>query len=256
MDGTLSASTPSSRILEFLAPCNLWSVTPYTNCGFGCIYCGAWAQGRSRPSAPPSEFIEHLRAEMRCVAADDGLTVGALADAYPPLEAEVGITRQTIAELIAQRRRFDIVTKGDLVLRDLDLLAQYADVCVHVSLCSLDDDVLGRLDPGAPSATRRLEVIERVRQAGVRVQLSAAPWIPGITDARALLAHTHESVIVQFAPLNVGKLAPGLRILGRRFTQDEVDRLYVMARQRTLTSSRAKWLAPIGAGAHEMFGYI
>jgi DNA repair photolyase len=87
-----------------------------------------------------------------------------------------------------------------------------------VSLCSVAEEVLRRVDPKAPSAEDRLRVIHVLAAAGVRVRVSAAPWIPGVTDAKALIERFDEHIHIQFGVLNVVSPEVAETPYGRRLT--------------------------------------
>jgi len=202
---------------------------------------------------PAPEIIGTLRRELTAVPAEQTIVVGPPADGYPPAEKRHGVTRAVVEELLRQGRTFSVVTKGTTVARDADLFAAAGDrASVHVSLCSVDDAALRRLEPGAPSARARLALVRRLRAAGVRVQVDAAPWIPGVSDAGALLAAVPGDVVVQFGPLDLSPLCVTDQLaIGRTFTQREIDRAYLEERERTSADERAKWLYPIGDSGAE-----
>ena len=235
-------------LLLFLDECSTWAVTTYPRCDFRCVYCHTHAQGSSFPLYPARSIVRDLRRELTAVPSNDNITLGSLSDAYPPAEERYGVTRLVVAELIAQGRRFSIVTKGRTVCRDVDLLTAPAARCaVQISLCTVDESVLPRLEPGAPSAAERLEVVHTLAAAGLSVSISAAPWIPGVSDARALLERVPAGVLVQFAPLNVEKPLVPRRFLGRDFVQAEVDALYLREREAVGDHAQAVWLYPVTA---------
>src|SRR5262245_58141025 len=100
--------------------------------------------------------------------------------------------------------------------------------------------MLRRLESGAPSAHARLTLIRRLRAARVTVQVGAAPWIPGVSDARALLAAVPSDVIVQFGPLDLAQLPVDDPLgIGRRFTQAKIDADYLKERRRVGASAMA-----------------
>ncbi|MHB9133378.1 MAG: radical SAM family protein [Armatimonadota bacterium] len=170
---------------------------------------------------------------MAKVPIDTELFIGAMTDAYPPQEKELGITRLILRELIAQRRPFCINTKSDLVCRDIDFLAAYQehhDVCL--SLCTLNEQALQALEPGAPTAAARLQALRQLHQAGIEVAIDASPWIPGISDADALIAVRPTGVTIQFAPLDIRHIGGSVRLLGRQLTQQEIDEAYHEERER------------------------
>jgi DNA repair photolyase len=117
--------------------------------------------------------------------------LGALSDAFPNAEREFGVTRALMTELVKRGVPFAITTKSTVILRDLDLLTAHGErAYVQVSICSTDDEVLSRIDPGAPSGTERFGVIEELHRAGVRVGLNLLPWIPGISRCGKRVSQT------------------------------------------------------------------
>jgi DNA repair photolyase len=117
------------------------------------------------------------------------IALGTATDPYQPGEAESRVTRRFL-ELVSQHRgvRLGITTKGALILRDLDLLRRIRErsrLSVHLSLTSLDAELMRRLEPWAPPPEVRLEAMRRLAEAGVRVALNAMPILPALTDAEA-----------------------------------------------------------------------
>jgi len=93
----------------------------------------------------------------------------------------------------------------------------------------------------------------------VWVQVDATPWIPGVSDAGALLAAVPGDVVVQFGPLDLSRLGETDQLaIGRTFTQPEIDRAYLEERERTPVDQRARWLYPIGEGGaeHDIMAYM
>jgi DNA repair photolyase len=227
--------------------CDVWTINPYAACEFRCVYCITQAQGESRPKMAADAVRPQLRRELAEEPAKFGIVVGGMSDAYPTVEAEHGLTRRVLEELVAQGRDFHIVTKGLGILRDLDLLVPHRHaVKVQVSLSSLDDAVLRELDPGAPSATARLALVARLVEAGLDVTIAVTPWIPGVTDVDAIVARAPAAAGVQLGPLTVPVWHDGIRLLGRRWTQDEIDRGYLEERRRLGANPRLRWLYPAG----------
>jgi DNA repair photolyase len=179
-----------SALLQYFAMCGVWALSTYTACDLRCAYCVSYAQGPSEPRVPPDRVADQLGEELARIPPDAVVCVGALIDGYPNAERQAGVTRRALEYLIAQERELVIVTKGETILRDLDLLSGYRRVRVSVSLPSLDDAALHRLESGVVSASRRLEVVRCLHDAGVPVELLVQPWIPGLTDAEAMIDAT------------------------------------------------------------------
>ncbi len=173
------------------------SINPYRGCEHGCIYCFARPSHGYYGLSPGTDFetrlfykagaAERLEQELRHPGYEPApITLGANTDPYQPIEREHGVTRSILAVLAAYRHPVSIITKGALVERDLDLLADLAAddaVSVMVSLTSLDAGLKRSLEPRAASPTRRLRTIERLAAAGIPVGTLIAPVIPALTDA-------------------------------------------------------------------------
>jgi DNA repair photolyase len=125
------------------------------------------------------------------VRSGEAIALGTATDPYQPGEADARVTRRFL-EMVARHRnvRLGIVTKGALILRDLELLQkihQRSRLTVHVSLISPHAELVRKLDPWAPPPAVRIEVMRRLAEAGLEVSLGLAPVLPGLTDDEASL---------------------------------------------------------------------
>ena len=172
------------------------SINPYRGCEHGCFYCYA------RPTHAYQGLSAGLDFESRLFVKDGAaallerelanpkykpkvIALGANTDAYQPIERQYRVTRSVLEVLAKARHPVGIVTKSNLVLRDLDLLAPMAAdglVKVFVSVTTVDRGLARRMEPRAPTPERRLEAIEQLAAAGVPVGVLAAPIIPSIND--------------------------------------------------------------------------
>lgn len=183
------------------------SINPYRGCEHGCPYCFARPTHSYLDLSPGLDFetrlyykqnaVELLEAELRKPGyVCKPITIGANTDPYQPIEREHRITRGLLGVMLEYRHPVSLITKGALVERDVDLLAELARldlVSVHVSVTSLDEPLKRRLEPRAASARARLRVIERLSAAGVPVGALVAPIIPALTD------HELEAIVERVA---------------------------------------------------------
>ena len=113
----------------------------------------------------------------------------AVADPYQPAERRYEVTRGILEEFTRHRGlELGIVTKSNLVMRDLDLLGEVAKhnkLSVHVTITTLNTDLARILEPRAPRPDLRLDAVRALSAAGLRVGLSCSPVVPGITDSPA-----------------------------------------------------------------------
>jgi DNA repair photolyase len=179
-----------------------WTVNPYRGCAMGCHYCYATYTHEFMGITTPETFhslvyvktgAEQETARRLAIVVKRGerIALGTATDPYQPGEAQAGVTRGFL-ELVAQHRnaRLGIVTKGALILRDLDLLRRIharSRLSVHVSLITPHAALARRLDPWAPPPEVRIEVMRRLVEAGIMAWLGLAPVLPGITDDEASL---------------------------------------------------------------------
>jgi DNA repair photolyase len=225
--------------------CGMWSLTPYDECDFRCLYCCTKVQGTSRPAVAPAEFLTRLRQDLDSTPWLDLVIVGAFCDAYPPAEEGWGLTRQALEELTRRRRRFVICTKSTTVLRDLDLLSRHRFRCqVYISICSADDAVLRRFDPGAPGVEDRLATLWTLHDAGIDARVNVLPWIPGITDMTALIARIPAESEIVVGPLAVGVDRDSMSLLGIRYTRAAVNELYMRDYHRYGHVPNTSWVRP------------
>lgn len=179
-----------------------WSLNPYRGCEFGCKYCYArythefmemWdGKDFERKIYAKTNSPELVRAELR-QARDQGLPIalGTATDPYQPAELQFGITRrilQVIREF--QGVTLSITTKSVMILRDLDLLAaisQKNGLTVHITVTTINTRLARLLEPKAPPPAKRLEAVQLLATAGIRVGVNAMPILPGITDGKAAL---------------------------------------------------------------------
>ena len=173
-----------------------WSVNPYRGCYHGCAYCYA------RPSHQYLDFGAGTDFERKLVVKVNAPTLLARAldtptwrgeaihfsgntDCYQPIEASYRLTRGCLEVCVARHNPVSVVTKGQLVRRDAELLAQLAATAgchVFVSIPLLDETACRALEPYAPSPGQRLETIRHLAGAGVPTGVMVAPIIPKVND--------------------------------------------------------------------------
>ncbi|MCQ8903285.1 MAG: radical SAM protein [Methanothrix sp.] len=155
------------------------SLNPYTGCAHGCLYCYASSYIRGFSDCRPKGGITRLSSQLARLRGDELISISNSSDPYPPVERELGITRSCISLIKRRGLRLQIVTKSDIVLRDVDLLSDMR-AAVSMTITSLRLD--SRLEPGAPSSIQRLRAIRGLADSGVPVAARIDPIIPGIND--------------------------------------------------------------------------
>jgi DNA repair photolyase len=172
------------------------SINPYKGCEHGCIYCYARATHSYLDLSPGRDFeteifykpnaVELLRAELSRPSYEvSPIAFGTNTDPYQPVERQLDITRGLLELLLELKHPITIVTKGALILRDLDLLRAFAEhdlVAVHVSVTTLDDELKRRMEPRTAGPKQRLAMIRQLSAAGIPTGVMAAPMIPALND--------------------------------------------------------------------------
>jgi DNA repair photolyase len=172
------------------------SINPYRGCEHGCVYCYARPSHAYVGLSPGLDFETRLfykadaarllEAELnaknyRCVP----LMLGANTDPYQPIERNYKVTRSILEVLLRYRHPVNITTKGALVARDVDLLAEFARdglTRVMFSIPTLDNETKRVLEPRAAAAGARLKAMRTLTDAGVPTGVLVAPIIPVITE--------------------------------------------------------------------------
>ena len=178
-----------------------WSLNPYQGCAHGCHYCFARRYNYLRDLNPDEDFSglvfvklnapESLRRELsRPSWKYEMVALGTATISYQPIEGKYRLTRRCLEVFCLKSNPVSLVTKGTLVIRDLDVLAElsrHADCTVCFSITTMDNTLRSSLEPGTPPPLKRLQAMERLVEAGVNAGVLLALIIPGITDSVASL---------------------------------------------------------------------
>ena len=224
-----------------------WALNTYVACDVRCTYCITQAQGISTPRFPRSEVAARLGEELDAITIDR-FVVGPYCDVYPSPEAELLVTRRALEVLADRSIGFQLVTKGTTVTRDADLF-RHPDTQIQVSLNTVDEAVIRRLEPGAASAADRLAAVNELAAKGVRVRIQVSPWIPGVSDLDELYARVDSTIVLNVTPLRLPRyLARAERAFG--LTQAEVNTAYREEYERFGTRPNLRWshLPPLDGG--------
>ena len=179
-----------------------WSLNPYQGCVHSCHYCFARryhflreldaGEDFSRVISVKVNVAEVLRRELsRPSWKYETVALGTSTDPYQPIEGKYRLTRRCLEAFSEKGSPVGVVTKGTMVVRDRDVLAdlsRWGGGTVCLSITTLDEELWRRLEPGTPPPMKRLQAVETLVQAGVNAGVLVAPIIPGITDNMANLS--------------------------------------------------------------------
>jgi DNA repair photolyase len=179
-----------------------WSLNPYMGCAHQCTFC--YVRGFEKRADRPwddrygtsirvkTNIVEVLRRELRRPSwAGEGVVIGAATDPYQPAEGRWRLTRGCLEALAEARNPLSIITRGPLIVRDIDVLSEAsrrAEVSINVSIPTLDREIWRRTEPGTAPPHQRLRAITRLVDAGIDVGVGMAPILPGLSDRPELLA--------------------------------------------------------------------
>ena len=179
-----------------------WSLNPYMGCVHRCTFCyvRAFEKRADRPSDARYGTSIRVKVNVAEVLARElarpgwkreSVAVGAATDPYQPAEGKYRLTRGCIQAFAAARNPFSLITRGPMIVRDIDVLqhaATRAEVDITFSVPTLDADIWRKTEPGTAPPRQRLRALRLLVDAGIDVGVGMAPILPGLSDDPALLA--------------------------------------------------------------------
>jgi DNA repair photolyase len=173
-----------------------WSLNPYMGCVHRCTFCyvRAFERRADRPSDDrygtsirvKVNVADVLRRELARPSWERAwVAIGAATDPYQPAEGRYRLTRACIEALAEARNPFSIITRGPMIVRDIDVLveaARRASVSVTFSIPTLDEEVWRKTEPSTAHPRQRLKAVSKLVDAGIKTGVGMAPILPGISD--------------------------------------------------------------------------
>src|SRR3954454_9464447 len=179
-----------------------WSLNPYMGCAHRCTFCfvRAFEKLAERPSDArygasirvKTNLVEALRRELaRPSWKREKVVVGTATDPYQPAEGHFRLTRGAIEALGEAETPFGMITRGPLIVRDVDVLSfasERAEVGVTFSVPTLDPTIWRLTEPGTAPPRQRLRAVRTLIDAGIEASVGMAPILPGLSDDPAKMA--------------------------------------------------------------------
>jgi len=179
-----------------------WSLNPYMGCVHRCTFCYVRAFERRADRPSDDRYGTSIRVKVNVADAlrrelarpsweRDGIAIGSATDPYQPAEGRFRLTRACIEALGEAHNPFGIITRGPMIVRDIDVLvdaARRADVSVTFSIPTLDDEVWRKTEPSTAHPRQRLKAVKRLVDAGIKTGVGLAPVLPGISSEPSQLA--------------------------------------------------------------------
>src|SRR5688572_17792720 len=230
-----------------------WTLNPYRGCTHACHYCFARRYQTQFELGPDDHFSSFILVKVNLIEVltrelhkpswtREQVAVRTAPDPDQPIEVHYKLTRRALEALAAVRNPVGVVTKGPMVVRDADVLADIgarAGCTVYISVPTVDEDAWRALEPGTAHPLQRLRAVRTLRNAGVNVGVLLAPVVPGFTTDPAKLEATIQAVAdhgAAFMGANVMYLKGGTKdhfmgFLAKEFPHmvDGYNRLYAGA---------------------------
>jgi len=179
-----------------------WSLNPYTGCAHRCTFCYVRAFERRADRPADDRYGRSIRVKVnvaevlarelaRASWRGEQVAIGAATDPYQPAEGRYRLTRSCIEALGRAATPFGIITRGPMIVRDLDVLREAArrtDVSVTFSVPTVDPEVWRKTEPGTAPPRQRLRALARLVDAGIKAGVGMAPILPGLSDRPEQLA--------------------------------------------------------------------
>jgi DNA repair photolyase len=179
-----------------------WSLNPYMGCVHRCTFCYVRAFERRADRPSDDRYGRSIRVKVNVVQVlrrelargsweRETVAIGAATDPYQPAEGRYRLTRGCLEALAEAHNPLTIITRGPLIVRDVDVLveaARRAQVSVTFSIPTLDSEVWRKTEPGTAHPRQRLRALQTLVEAGVSASVGMAPLLPGISDRPEQLA--------------------------------------------------------------------
>lgn len=224
-----------------------YNMNLYRGCTHGCIYCDSRSvcyhvENFDEP-AVKENAAEMLAYELARKKKKGIIGFGSMNDPYMPAEA---LQMQTLAALkVIERRRFPvhIITKSNLVLRDINVLKSIAQVyaAVSVTITTSDDELASKIEPLAPTSTARFEVIRRMREEGIHAGVTFMPVLPFINDTEENVRAIVARAVTAGAEYIIPYLGVTLREGSREYFYQKLDTCFPGIRQKYEAAFEGKY---------------
>ena len=213
-----------------------WTLNPYRGCTHGCHYCFARRYHVQFEMDTDDDFAAFILVKRNFVEVlarqldrpswtREQVAVGTATDPYQPIEGHYKLTRGTLEALTRARTPAALITKGPMVVRDRDVLADLsraAKCTVYMSVPTVDEDAWRTLEPGTAHPRQRLRAVRELVDAGVNAGVLMAPIVPGFSSSRSKLEDTIKAIAdhgARFVGCNVMYLQDGTRTHFMKFLE-------------------------------------
>jgi DNA repair photolyase len=215
-----------------------WTLNPYRGCTHGCHYCFARRYHVQFELNTDDDFASVILVKQNIVDVlareldrpswtREHVAFGTATDPYQPIEGYYKLTRHSIEALTRGRTPFGLITKGPMVVRDIDVLraqTEGAGCTIYMSVPTVDEDAWRSLEPGTAHPLQRLRAVRELVSAGINAGVLMAPIVPGFSSSRSKLERTIKAIAdhgARFCGCNVMYLQDGTRTHFLKFIERE-----------------------------------
>lgn len=214
-----------------------YSMNLYRGCQHQCIYCDS--RSKCYQIADFSEIlmkenaIELLEKELK-KKKKGTIGTGSMNDCYMPIEKETGLTRKALEIIAKHKFPVHVLTKSDLVVRDIDLLSEISKTYAAVSftITSADDELSKIIEPGAPESSRRFEAMKKFSDAGIYAGVIMTPILPYITDSEENIRALVEKAAQSGAKYILAWMGLTMREGQREYFYNKLDELFPKLKEK------------------------
>jgi DNA repair photolyase len=176
-------------------------INPYVGCQHSCVYCYArFMKKFTNHHEPWGQFIDvkinapELIPQNTKKYKNKTIFISSVTDLYQPIERKYKLTRKILEKLIPLEPDLSILTKSDLIIRDIDLLKQFKKCIIGVSLSLLDDKVRKKIEPFTVSIEKRINTAKELKQAGIRTFIFISPILPYLNNWKEIVEKTRSFI--------------------------------------------------------------
>ncbi|NCT54946.1 radical SAM protein [Candidatus Falkowbacteria bacterium] len=217
-----------------------YCINPYIGCLHKCVYC--YACFMKRFTNHPEDWGEFLDVKVNAADILNGelvkkskrkgsIFLGSVTDVYQPAEKKFQITRKILEVLAKYDFPVSILTKSELVVRDINLLKKISDCEVGLTITSLNDKISNIFEPGASIPAKRLDALAILKSSGLKTYAFVGPILPGLTDLKLIIPTLQGKIdFIMFEALNYGK-----------FNSDKINLAYTEAGSNIPIFSNINW---------------
>lgn len=229
-----------------------YNMNLYRGCQHQCIYCDSRSEcyqieDFNHAVLVKANAIALLRRELAGKRVVGTIGTGSMNDPYMPLEAQVCLTRSALEVIAGSGFPVHVITKSDLVMRDIDLLEEISRktyAAVTFTVTTADDMLSRRLEPGAPVSSRRVAALKRLSQRGLLTGITLMPVLPFIEDTQENIRAIIRMGQAAGARYILPAFGVTLRDRQRAYYYDKLDRLFPGLRVRYEKAFGERYSAP------------